>query len=168
MIAALLLSFVTMLPVPAPMPVQAPRPEPASAVTGTVRDADGAAVPGASVVAKSSSGSEQRTITGPDGTFTITLAPPFDLTVRAGGFSEKRQTVSSPSAGLTVVLELASHAEQVLVTAGRTEQRIADVPASVSVLNKEDIRQSPGVTSDEVLKQLPQFALFRQIGRAHV
>ena len=101
-------------------------------------------------------------MTGPDGKFTVSLAPPFTLIVRAGGFAEKTQTVTSSSVDLAVALSPASYSEQVLVTPGRTEQRIADVPASVSVLNKADIRQSAGVVSDEVLRQLPQFALFRR------
>src|SRR5207244_3126345 len=52
--------------------------------------------------------------------------------------------------------------ENVTVTASRTEQRLGDVPESVSVLRSEEIRQSPAVVADDVLRQVPTFSLFRR------
>ena len=42
------------------------------------------------------------------------------------------------------------------------EQRLRDVPASVNVLTQEDIRRSPAVVADDVLRQMPTFSLFRR------
>ena len=42
------------------------------------------------------------------------------------------------------------------------EQRLRDVPASVNVLTQEDIRRSPAVVADDVLRQIPTFSLFRR------
>ena len=42
------------------------------------------------------------------------------------------------------------------------EQRLGDVPASVTVLTQEDIRRSPAVVADDVLRQIPTFSLFRR------
>jgi outer membrane receptor protein involved in Fe transport len=166
MIAALLFLFVPVL-AQAPVGQSAAAPARAaqtgSSTAGVVRDSDGGTISGAVVVARTPAGNEQRTVTGPDGRFSIALPPPFDLTVLAGGFAESKRTVAVGGRDpIEVVLTPAVLKEQVTVTAARGEQRLADTPASVSVLTKEDIRQSPGVVSDEVLKQLPQFALFRR------
>ena len=56
----------------------------------------------------------------------------------------------------------ATKSEEVTVTATRSEQRMSDVPASVSVLNRADIKQSPAVLADDVLRQIPSFSLFRR------
>src|SRR4051794_4940127 len=124
MIAAFLLAFMPVVsPVSAPQSPQAPArtATAATGVTGTVTDSAGAVIPGATVIARTSAGSEQRTITGPDGKFTISLAAPFDLTVLAGGFAEKKQPVTAAGReALDIVLSPASHAEQVLVTPTRT------------------------------------------------
>ena len=52
--------------------------------------------------------------------------------------------------------------ETVTVTATRTEQRLGDVPASVSVLTSEEIKASPALVADDVLRQIPTFSLFRR------
>ncbi len=48
------------------------------------------------------------------------------------------------------------------MTPTRTEQRSGAVPASVSVLTSEDIRTSPALVADDVLRQIPTFSLFRR------
>ena len=52
--------------------------------------------------------------------------------------------------------------ESVTVTPTRTEKRLGDVPASVNVIDKETIRQSPAVVADDVLRLVPTFSLFRR------
>ncbi len=161
--------FLTFIPILTPAPIVQSAPaaarsaQTAPAITGVVRDSGGGAVAGAVVIARTPVGNEQRTVSGPDGRFTISLPAPFELTVLAGGFAEKKQSVAAgPHEALEVVVSPAGLKEQVTVTAARGERTLADTPASVSVLNKEDIRQSPGIVADEVLRQLPQFALFRR------
>ena len=60
------------------------------------------------------------------------------------------------------MLAPAGLSETVTVTASRVEQRTGDIPASVSVLGRETIRQSPAVVADDVLRQVPTFSLFRR------
>src|SRR4029077_1714094 len=60
------------------------------------------------------------------------------------------------------VLMPATLLETVVVTATRTEQRLGDVPASVSVMTREEIQASPAVVADDVLRQIPTFSLFRR------
>ena len=63
---------------------------------------------------------------------------------------------------IEVRLRPAGYTEQLVVTATRSEQRIADVPASVNVVTNEQIEQSPAVVADDVLRQVPTFSLFRR------
>lgn len=166
-IAAFLLSFIPAF-IPAPAAQAAPAAvrtaQSTAPVTGVVRDSAGGVVPGAIVIARTSAGSEQRTVTGLDGRFTISLPTPFDLTIRVGGFAEHTQAIAAPTAGtpLEIVLIPGGISQQVTVTATRGEQRLGDVPASMTVLNREEIRQSPAIMADDLLRQLPQFSLFRR------
>jgi outer membrane receptor protein involved in Fe transport len=129
-------------------------------VSGVVKDSSGGVVAGAAVIARGTSGSDQQTITGPDGKFSFASVPAgATIVVRASGFAEKSQPAS---ASLDVELAPATLFESVSVTPTRTEQRLADVPASVSVIDRERIRQSPAVVADDVLRQSPTFSLFRR------
>jgi outer membrane receptor protein involved in Fe transport len=133
-----------------------------AAVTGVVRDPTGAPVAGATVLVRSTAGASHQTITGPDGRFTV-AAPEATATivVRAGGFAEVQRAL--PAAGdIEIVLSIAALNETVLVTPARTERRLDDVPASVRVLDRDDIRGSPALVADDVLRQLPTFSLFRR------
>lgn len=51
--------------------------------------------------------------------------------------------------------------EQVVVTAGRTEQKLRDLPVQVTVLAADEIRRSPAQTVADVLLQVPGFNLQR-------
>ena len=133
------------------------------AITGIVMDTTGAVVSGASVVVQTPSGVDQQTITGPDGRFTFDRTPSDEATlvVRAGGFGEARRPVSGPGE-IEIVLSPAGILETVIVTPNRTEQRLGDTPASVSLLTSEQIQASPAVVADDVLRQIPSFSLFRR------
>ena len=52
--------------------------------------------------------------------------------------------------------------EPVVVSASRIEQKLRDVPANVTVITREEIRQSPARTVDDLLRQIPGFSLFRR------
>src|SRR5499427_9993754 len=132
-----------------------------SNLSGDVKDTSGAVVPGASIVARTSEG-ERAAVSGTDGQFSVEApgSGTVTLVVRAPGFAEKQQTVEPNANAITVTLEPSSPREDITVTAARTEQRLADVSASVSVLRSADIKQSPAVAIDDVLRQLPTFSLF--------
>ena len=136
----------------------------ASSISGVVHDASGGVVSGAAVIIRAESGPEQRVTTGPDGRFSVDVAEARDVTVivRAGGFAEKQERVTDAARPLQIVLAPARLLEQVTVTASRTEQRLGDIPASINVLHAEEIRMSPAVVADDVLRQIPSFSLFRR------
>jgi outer membrane receptor protein involved in Fe transport len=135
----------------------------ASGLTGVVKDTTGGAVPGASVTVQTPAGTEQHTvISGSDGRFTFESIPEGAiLIVRAGGFAEQRQTVGG-STDVEVILQPPSILETVVVTPGRTEQRLGDTPASVNVVTADQVESSPAVVADDVLRSVPSFSLFRR------
>jgi len=131
-------------------------------VSGVVTDSTGGVVSGAAVVARAPNGAEQQAVTGPDGRFSFGSVPAgATIIVRASGFAEKSQPASA-SGALEIVLVPAAFFERVSVTPTRTEQRLGDVASRVSVIEKEQIRQSPALVSDDVLRQAPTFSLFRR------
>src|SRR2546426_2416471 len=138
-------------------------------VSGIVRDPSGAGVPGASVVVRSANGgAEVRAVTSADGRFAVTVTQgAVDVVVEARGFGRGLEHIvphDHLEEGLRVdiTLQPATVLEEVTVTASRTDQRLGDVPASVSVLSSEEIRQSPAVVADDVLRRIPTFSLFRR------
>jgi outer membrane receptor protein involved in Fe transport len=135
----------------------------APSVSGVVKDSSGGAVSGAAVLIRTSAGVQQQTITGPDGRFTFDTLPtePATLVVRAGGFGEAQRALTG-SGELEIVLAPAALLETVVVTATRTEQRLGNIPASMSVMTRDDIKASPAVVADDVLRQVPTFSLFRR------
>jgi len=100
----------------------------------------------------------------PQGSIDLPATGEVTLIVRAGGFaeSERRLTVTPEKRDVEVVLMPAALLEEVTVTPTRTEQRLGDIPASINVLSAEDIRQSPAVVADDVLRQVSTFSLFRR------
>jgi outer membrane receptor protein involved in Fe transport len=135
----------------------------APSVTGVVRDSSGGAVSGAAVLLQTSAGVQQQTVTGPDGRFSFDTTPsePVTLIVRAGGFGEVQKPVNG-AAELEITLSPANLLETVIVTPSRTEQRLGDTPASVSLITSSQILASPAVMADDVLRQVPSFSLFRR------
>jgi outer membrane receptor protein involved in Fe transport len=52
--------------------------------------------------------------------------------------------------------------EEIVVTATRSPRPVRDVPAAVTVVPRAEIERSPGKTADELLVDVPSFALFRR------
>ena len=166
--------FLTVLAVPLVVAVLLVHGAPAWAqdrvISGSVRDATGGAIVGASVTARVASGAERQTTSDAAGRFSI--APPADgpvtLIVRAPGFAEWRTPVGAPVGGSTrggsveVLLQAAQMRDDVTVTPTRSEQGLGNVPASVSVIRREDIQRRAAVVPDDLLRQLPEFSLFRR------
>ncbi len=167
-LATLLLACSLWPTAPGPLAVaagQAPAAD-AHVINGVVRDASGSAVAGASVVVRAASGAERPAVSGADGAFSVTVHSTEDmlLIVRAPGFSEARQTVrpANDPTRVEVVLVPATLSETVTVTALRSEVRAGDVPASVTIVDNQSVRESAAIVADDVLRQVPTFSLFRR------
>ena len=63
-----------------------------------------------------------------------------------------------------IVLAQTTVSESITVTATRTETRVADTPASVVVLSKETLDATAAPTTDDALRQVAGFTLFRRAG----
>lgn len=59
---------------------------------------------------------------------------------------------------------VAAVADEVTVTATRTEQRLGDTAASVVVLSSVELKATAAGTIDDALRQVPGFSLFRRSG----
>jgi len=136
-------------------------PDSQAPLTGLVRDMTSAPVPGALVLVEGATG---QVVTGADGRFTIAArgSGSVVVVVRATGFEEWRRTVAAGTRNLDVALVPAGVLETVTVTPARSAMRLGDVPASMSVLTRQEIQQSPAVLADDVLRALPSFSLFRR------
>ncbi len=142
-------------------PVQAQGP---ATLTGTVADArDGAPLIGATVLLRNADNSEveQGTTTDVDGNFEIADIPPgkYVLEMRFIGYRERRITMTleaGESRDIDAELELESESlETVVVSASRQREKILDAPASISVLQPEQIRREVTTSSVEALRSAP-------------
>ncbi|MET0645874.1 MAG: TonB-dependent receptor [Pyrinomonadaceae bacterium] len=142
--------------------------EMAGALRGVVLDESGAPVAGAVV-----SLTVQRSVdvsaakTNGEGRFEFTQPGrfPFSLSVTAEGFARFGRVWKEgewDGGEVRVVLVPASFVERVTVTAARTETRLAETAASVVVLGEEELESAAALTSDDVLRQVPGFQLFRR------
>ncbi len=135
-----------------------------SSLQGVVRDSSGAVVSGAQVTLHAGTFSASAT-TDAQGKFEFdsVLASSGNVSVSAPGFSETRQdwTAGTP---LTIVLVPAEVKEQLVVTATRTEARLSELAVSAVALAPDDLDATPALTTDDKLRQIPGFTLFRRSG----
>jgi outer membrane cobalamin receptor len=67
-----------------------------------------------------------------------------------------------PAPGSGQTADTPPRLEPVVVTPSRLEQQAGEAPASVTVISADDIKASPYVTVDDLLRQVPSFSLFRR------
>ncbi|HEY1262373.1 MAG TPA: TonB-dependent receptor [Terriglobales bacterium] len=134
-------------------------------VEGVVHDSSGAAVAGAQVTIQAGSYSASHASDG-QGSFAFDAVPASSgrVIVKASGFSELQQewATSGPVVELSPTLTPAPVNEEVLVTATRTESRLGDLAISAVALNHRDINGTPALLTDDKLRQIPGFTLFRR------
>lgn len=137
----------------------------AAPVAGVVVDPSGGVVANARVIVITHAAAAPDVRTGADGTFSIptTGTDPVTLRVEADGFLPWQRTLAaSETRALRIILTPAGVLETITVTPTRSDLRLGDVPSSMSVLGREELRQSPAVLADDVLRRVPSFSLFRR------
>lgn len=145
----------------------------AGELTGRITNQQGQPIESAIIIAKPAPPSqgatqpnEYRATTDVNGTFTLKLlAGRYQITVSAEGFKQNEAEVvvnPSASASLNVPLQIAPIASTITVTATRVEQRLDELPSSVTVLNSRDVLQAGAQTTDDLLRQVPGFSIFRR------
>jgi iron complex outermembrane receptor protein len=166
-----LLLFLLALSATSASPAGAQPPEPRvesaadGSVEGLVTTADGRAVAGARVglvgMAEPSSTSDV------DGRFRLPNLPAGNYRLRAEleGFGRRERPVevqSGATSRLRLALPFLPFSETVTVTATRSERKLGDSPADITVLTREDLQRGSAPALDEALKQIPSFSLFRR------
>jgi Carboxypeptidase regulatory-like domain/TonB dependent receptor len=98
------------------------------AITGTVKDQTGAAVPGAKVTLTSATGASVDKTTGPDGQFTFPLLPPglYSLAAEANGFS--RSVISDLKVDVTAIRQA-----NVTLQVGQTTSEVSVIATATQV-----------------------------------
>lgn len=135
-------------------------------ITGSVRDSSGAAISGAQLTLRSRHASLS-TKSGTDGRFNFLGVPDSSGSVRvsASGFASAEKTWVAVSGSIQLMFELPPGAvsERVVVSASRSEMKISEIPGAAVQLSQEDIAADPGLTTDDILRQVPGFTLFRRL-----
>jgi outer membrane cobalamin receptor len=127
---------------------------------GIVVDSSGAAVPDATV-ALLLNGAEQAVPLADDGTFVVSAREGV-LVVRARGFADATYTIDAGTAvPIRIVLQPATFADSVTVTADRGEARLPSA-GSATVITAAELANSAAGALDDVLRQTPGFTLFRR------
>ena len=107
-----------------------------------------------------------KTRTGADGRFVLEVPDAGSGTIRvySEGFAVlDHEWDNEPGKEmLTFVLRPAMLSEKVVVAATRTESRVGETAASVSVVSARDLAATASVTVDDALRQVPGFQLFRR------
>jgi len=129
-------------------------------ISGTIQDESGGVLPGVTVtVTNTGTGGAQTGVSNPQGRYEIRNLPAGRYDVRGDlpGFSGDAATVTVAAGGSAMVdisLTIAPIAETVTVT--RTEQNLAVVPSSVTVVGRDQIEYAQRRTSlDEALRGIP-------------
>jgi outer membrane receptor protein involved in Fe transport len=131
-------------------------------ISGVVSDANGAAIPNASVEFEAN-GTSVRTATDNAGNFTVLSTETYGtLSVSSPGFNTIKLDVSKPSGPLRIRLEPAGVIERIVVTGD--DERIPPTPTSQFAISQKEISLSGALTIDDVLRQAPGFSLFRRSG----
>lgn len=112
-------------------------------------------LPGASIAVKDSySGTD----TDFDGNFLLKTKqkPPFTIQVGFIGYHTKEIDITDASKEITILLEFGNTLNEVVVTSQLREQKLQEVPISVSVLNAQVLEDKPSINNiDDVLLDVP-------------
>ncbi|MCD9189513.1 MAG: TonB-dependent receptor [Pyrinomonadaceae bacterium] len=140
-------------------------PTAAQTVSGVVTDQKNAPIQNAEVSLYNKPKILAQTATDADGKFAIALQNTQNalLEIKAQGFATFSKTLSPNfSEKLKIILEPQPLRDEVTVSITRTESRLSETPASVIVLNRENLETTAAQTVDDSLRQIASFTLFRR------
>jgi outer membrane receptor protein involved in Fe transport len=123
-----------------------------------VKDANGALIPGASLLVTGQNGFVRNAVTDAAGTGHFEKMPPNEYRVRieAAGFPVEMRTITvSNATEVEVTLPLGTIKENVTVTATRTQVTSDETAVSVSIVGREEIERKGVNTIGDVFRILP-------------
>jgi outer membrane receptor protein involved in Fe transport len=132
-------------------------------ILGVVTDSSGAAISGAKVVL-SAGGFQAARVSDRHGRFNFNHVPVSrgSLKASAAGFATRELAWAAGSGEVEITLAPAVAAEELTVTANRTGTRLVETPTSVVVLSPQDLAVTAGLATDDKLRQVSGFSLFRR------
>jgi outer membrane receptor protein involved in Fe transport len=132
-------------------------------LSGTVKDASGAPVPGVHVTVTAGTVRESAT-TAADGSWSVSTPPQAAsaiVEVDVPGFAAERREVALPATPIAIELRPAAIAEQVTVSAASSSTRLR-IDSSVTSIDRSSIVETPALRLDDQLRSVPGFSLFRR------
>ncbi len=130
-----------------------------SVIQGTVLDENNQPLVGVNV---SLEGTVLGAATDQNGKYRITQVPSgtFTLTFNMIGYQSEKRVIHIPAhtaveVGITKLTVTPISGETIVITASKYEQKIQDVPVSLSVLNRQDILARNSITLDKALQYIP-------------
>jgi outer membrane receptor protein involved in Fe transport len=124
-----------------------------------VHDERGSPIAGARVLVQGNS--SQAIVSGAEGCATVNAESQATLEITRDGFSRVVRALGDENA-VTVVMKVAEAVEQVEVTAARSPLALDASASSVRTMTGEQLREAPGFTLDDRLRQVAGFQLFRR------
>lgn len=116
------------------------QPQPPAQVNGTVRDADGKGIPGASVVIK---GSRQGVATDENGNYTINAKAGDQLVFSSVGYVNQTITVQREGVAINIVLQPSKNELNDVVVVGYGVQRKVSMTSAVTQIKGEEVTRRP-------------------------
>ena len=87
-----------------------------------------------------------------------------ELTISAAGFESQNLHWTAAAKEMIVVLRPATVTSEVTVSANRINTRVTESATSVVILAPADLAATAALTTDDTLRQVPGFSLFRRSG----
>jgi len=132
-------------------------------LAGAVIDSSGYKIVNAKVVLTSGSiHSTQLTNGKGEFSFADVAGDHASLNVSAPGFESRAITLHVGEGWLRLTLAVSPASERITVTANRTGTRVVETPTSVVILSASDTSSTAALATDDVLRQVPGFSLFRR------
>ena len=132
-------------------------------VTGTVKDASGASIPGVRVQLSVADAVVSVATTGNDGRYELAVTPgvPFTLVARLTGFGDEVVRVPGGKSATRhdIRLQVGGVSDTVVVTATRSQESQARVTQSVTVVTAEDIESVGAASLADVIRFVPGVAV---------
>lgn len=128
-------------------------------VTGSVADQTGGVLPGASVTLLGS-GERRFEVTDGTGSFTFRDVPAgqYEVSAQLPGFAEAATTITVGAGSVDVprlTLGTATINDTVVVSASKTDIKLLDAPATMSVIGADVLESAPGQNYGDLLRSVP-------------